>query len=182
MNLFRADVRDSRFGVATVGKNAGLGAGQRYRLSTKGVYSHGGQRRRAALTRCEQNVQLAFCWAVRHRVREFDQIIGHACHRGNHRDDAATFALRFNQAARDVSNPFRIANRSAAVFLDNQTHDEKPRDFKLKFKRAQDIVDLGDHRLDLLHLFQDNIRIFQAVSRNCADDSTLLGDFLRTFQ
>src|ERR1044071_7623489 len=55
---------------------------------------------------------------------ELDEIIGDTGHCRNDRDNARAFPLRFNEALRDLVDALGVTHRRAAVFLDNQTHDQ----------------------------------------------------------
>ena len=57
-------------------------------------------------------------------TRQFDQVIGHAGHRRDDCDHIVPGSFRREQTLRHLSDAIGISDRSAAVFLDDQTHDE----------------------------------------------------------
>src|SRR4030095_2490790 len=71
---------------------------------------------------CQQILDFALAWARRYLVRELDQLIGHACHCRDHRDDLGTFALRFDKTTRHITDSLRCSDGSTTVFLNNQAH------------------------------------------------------------
>src|SRR4030095_262525 len=71
---------------------------------------------------CQQILDFALAWARRYLVRELDQLIGHACHCRDHRDDLGTFALRFDKTTRHITDSLWCSDGSTTVFLNNQAH------------------------------------------------------------
>ena len=70
----------------------------------------------------EQHIHFALVGCGETSLRELDQVVGHARHGGNDRDDAAIFPLRLDETLRDVPDAFGSADRCAAIFLNDQAH------------------------------------------------------------
>src|SRR6266699_3820586 len=70
----------------------------------------------------EQDIEFALRWMRRNTACEFDQLVGHSRHGRDDRYNTATFSLRLNDSTRHVTNSLRSRYRSAAIFLNNQTH------------------------------------------------------------
>ncbi len=116
-------------------------------LPPKCVNRHGRQGSGGTFSSCEQDIEFALGWVRRYLVRELDQLIGHARHCGDHRDDVGTFALRFDETTRHVTDSLRCSDGSATVFLNNQAHvrdkldapkrNSKPQRFRLGIERVK---------------------------------------------
>ena len=70
----------------------------------------------------EEHVHLAFAGQRRDVLREFDQAVGHAAHRGDDDDDLVAARMVFRHALGDILDAVGVADRRAAVFLNNQCH------------------------------------------------------------
>ena len=83
---------------------------------------HGGQRDGGLLAGGEEHIHLALRGVGGHLARELDQPIGDSAHGGDDADDLVARLLRRDDPAGDIEDPLGIADRSAAVFLDDQSH------------------------------------------------------------
>ena len=89
------------------------------------VDRHRGEGDRGLLARRKQYIHLALGRLRRDFARHLDEIIRHARHRGNDRDDLVSLLLRGDDALGDIENSLRGSDGSAAVFLDNEAHSKE---------------------------------------------------------
>ena len=81
---------------------------------------HRQQRRRDALARRKQQVQLAGLGLVGHLLRQGDQLIRRIPHRRHYDDEAVPCPHSLDDALRDVLDALSIAYRRPAVLLDDK--------------------------------------------------------------
>ena len=113
---------DLGFGVNAVGDDAGLRAGQRHRRNADRLQRHRRQRDGRLLAGGEQHVHLALRRRVHDLLGELDEAVGHAAHRRDHDDDLIPARPAFADAPGDVLDPLGVADRGAAVFLNDERH------------------------------------------------------------
>ena len=126
VDLLGSDVENFRLGVHTVGHDTGLCAGQRNGLGIHALQGHGEKRDGRLLAGGKEHVHFALARTFADFAREFDQGIGHAGHGRDHNDDFVACFLSFEHAPGHVLDPRGIADRSAAVFLDDEGHYSTP--------------------------------------------------------
>ena len=122
VDFLRRDVVNSGLGVDHVGDDARLRAGERHRRHVQRVQRNGRERDGLLFAGGEQHVHLAFAGQRHDFLGQLDQIVRHAAHRGDDDDDLVALGAVFGHARRDVFDAVGVAHRSAAVFLNNQSH------------------------------------------------------------
>ena len=122
VDFFRRDVVDFRLGMNAVGDDARLRAGERNGGNIQRVQRNGRERDGLLFAGGEQHIHLAFARQRHDFLGQLDEIIRHAAHRGNDDDDLVALRVIFRHARGDIFDAVGVADRSAAVFLDNQSH------------------------------------------------------------
>ena len=110
----RAHLDDLRLAVHGVGDDPGLRARQRDRLVAEVEDRHRRERAGDALADGDEHVELARVRLRRDLVREVEQLVGRAAHRGEDADDAVTRLARGDEPRGDALQLLRVADRRAA--------------------------------------------------------------------
>ncbi len=122
VDLLGRDVVNFGLGVNAVGDDARLRAGHGNGRHAERVQRDGGERDGLLFAGGQEHVHLAFARQRRDVLRELDQAVRHAAHRGDDDDDLVALRVIFGHARGDVLDAVGVAHRSAAVFLNNQCH------------------------------------------------------------
>ena len=122
VDFFRRDVVDPGLGVDAVGDDARLRAGQRNGGHVQRVQRNGGERDGLLFAGGQQHVHFALAGQRHDFLGQLDQIVRHAAHGGDDDDDLVALGAVFGHARGDVFDALGVAHRSAAVFLNNQSH------------------------------------------------------------
>src|ERR1700677_2172015 len=123
VDLFGFDCLDFGLGVDIVRQNTGLRTGEGDGGDIERKEGHGGEGDGGLVARGQEHVHLALAGQGHDFFGELDEIIGDAAHGGDDDDDLVAFGAVARDAAGDVFNALRVADRSTAVFLDDQSHN-----------------------------------------------------------
>ena len=108
--------------MSAVGVNADLSARERSGVHASPPKLHGQQRDGDPLARRQQHVQFALIRRVGRFMRQLEQSICLAAHGREHHHDLMPVFLRALDSLSNTMNPFDIADRRPAVFLNNECH------------------------------------------------------------
>ena len=138
----RADVEDPRLGVAGVGHDPGLGAGEADRVVAQVVDRHRAQRARDPLAGRQQHVHLARIGRGRDLFGHRDQLVGGLPARGEHRDDAMALLAGGNDAPRGALDALRVGHGGAAELHHHGAgHGGQSRSCRIRLRRARATLD-----------------------------------------
>ena len=88
---------------------------------------NGGQRDGRLFAGGQQHIHLPLAGQRHDFFGQLDQIVGHAAHGGDDDDDLVALRVIFGHARGDILDAFGVADRSAAVFLNDQSHEPFPK-------------------------------------------------------
>ena len=109
-------------GVHSVGDDAYLATRETDGVDADSGQSHTHQSHRDAFASGEQHVEFSGWLHRRDIVGEFDQVVGRLTHGRNHDDHIVAVALGEGHMFGHGTDTFRVGDRSASVFLDNECH------------------------------------------------------------
>jgi 2-polyprenyl-6-hydroxyphenyl methylase/3-demethylubiquinone-9 3-methyltransferase len=119
VDFLRRDVVNPGLGMNHVGDDARLRAGERHRGHVQRVQRHGRERDGLLFTGGKQHVHFALAGQRHDFLGQLDQVVCHAAHRGNNDDDLIAPGAIFSHARRDIFDAVGVADRRAAVFLND---------------------------------------------------------------
>jgi hypothetical protein len=111
--------------MCSVGDDANLAARVADGVDAAIGEGHREQRCGLAFTRGEEHVHFATRLVLGDRVGECDQVVGCLSHRRDDHDDVVASALGERDVFGDRANAIRIGNRRAAIFLNDQCHENQ---------------------------------------------------------
>ncbi len=114
-----ADLEDARVGVAVVGDDAALAAGEGDGGAVLGRERHAEQRHRDPLADRQQHVELAAGRVGIGAAGQGQQVVGGAAHGADDHDEARAARAAIAQVAGDLAQPRQVGKAGAAV-LANQ--------------------------------------------------------------
>ena len=117
------DVFDAGFGVGVVGFQRHLPAGVAFGFDADAFERHRQQADGDLLAGGEDDVEFARIGNFLNFLRQGNQAVGFAAHRGHHHHHVVPFGAGFGHPFGNVFNPFDGTDRGAAVFLNNQSHN-----------------------------------------------------------
>ena len=119
MDLLGGDVLDFGFGMNAIGENPGLCPCQRNGFHPEVVQGHRRQRDSGLFAGGEEHVHLPLGGHSHDFGGELNQAICHTTHGGDDDDDLVALSAVFRHAPGDIFDALGIADRTAAVFLDD---------------------------------------------------------------
>ena len=117
---FGSDVLNFGLRMDAVGDDARLRAGQRDGGDAQRVQGDRGQRDGRLLAGGKEHIHFPLVGQRHDFLGQFDEIICHPAHGRDDDDNLVAFGVIFGDASGDILDALGIADRSAAVFLDEE--------------------------------------------------------------